>query len=126
MNDAWARLQWMLQQWERKRFLVYHLRDYSVVSTGAISYTFGPQGQFNSNLLETFGLQSLALNAGGAGYAVNDTLVLLGGNPAPQPGNTPIQIQVNAVAAGVITQFTILPNAIGAYAAPLPPPEVLC
>ena len=39
INDAWARLQWMIQQWERKRYLVYHLVTLSVVSTGAQTYT---------------------------------------------------------------------------------------
>lgn len=48
MTDAWARLQWMLQEWERKRWLVYHLVDLSKVSTGAQSYTVGPNGDFNT------------------------------------------------------------------------------
>jgi hypothetical protein len=48
MNDAQARLQWMLMQWERKRWLVYHLIDLALVSTGAQSYTVGPGGQFNT------------------------------------------------------------------------------
>ncbi len=48
LNDAWARLQWMLQEWERKRWLVYHLVDLSKVSTGALSYTVGPGGDFDT------------------------------------------------------------------------------
>ena len=40
----------MLQQWERKRWLVYHLLDLSVVSTGALSYTVGPGGQINTGV----------------------------------------------------------------------------
>lgn len=48
LNDAWARLQWMLQQWERKRWLVYHLVDLAKVSTGALSYSVGPGGDFNT------------------------------------------------------------------------------
>jgi hypothetical protein len=47
ISDAQARLQWMLMQWERKRWLVYHLVNLSLVSTGAQSYTVGPGGQFN-------------------------------------------------------------------------------
>lgn len=50
LNDAWARLQWMLQQWERKRWLVYHLVDLSKVSTGALSYTVGPGGDFDTGV----------------------------------------------------------------------------
>lgn len=37
----------MLQQWERKRWTVYHLKDYGLLSTGAMSYTVGPAGDFN-------------------------------------------------------------------------------
>lgn len=46
--DAMTRLQWMLQEWERKRFLVYHLVDYKILSTGAQFYTIGPNGQINT------------------------------------------------------------------------------
>lgn len=48
INDAWARLQWMIMQWERKRWLVYHLKKYSLISTGQISYTIGPGGEFDT------------------------------------------------------------------------------
>ncbi len=48
INDAWARLQWMLQEWERKRWLVYHLVDYAKTSTGAVSYTVGAGGDFDT------------------------------------------------------------------------------
>lgn len=47
-SDAWAALQWMLQQWERKRWLVYHLVTLNVVSTGVESYTVGPGGQIDT------------------------------------------------------------------------------
>lgn len=49
VNGAWTRLQWMLQQWERKRWLVYHLKTYSVVSTGATSYSVGPGGDYDTS-----------------------------------------------------------------------------
>jgi len=42
VNRAYLRLQWMLAQWQRKRWLIWHLVDLSVVSTGAQSYTIGP------------------------------------------------------------------------------------
>lgn len=48
-NDAYNDLQDMLGQWQRKRWLIWHLVDYSFVSTGAISYTVGPGGNFNIN-----------------------------------------------------------------------------
>jgi len=48
LNGAWVRLQWMLQQWERKRWLVYHLVDYGKTSTGAQTYTMGPGGDLDT------------------------------------------------------------------------------
>ena len=48
VNDAWARLQWMLMQWERKRWLLYHLVTLATVSTGAQYYTVGPGGDFDT------------------------------------------------------------------------------
>jgi len=32
---------WLIAQWARKRFLVYRIADYSVLSTGAFSYSVG-------------------------------------------------------------------------------------
>lgn len=56
-NGAWFRIQAMLQQWQRKRWLVYHLVDLSVVSTGqtmpAHPYTVGPGGQINTGVVST-------------------------------------------------------------------------
>lgn len=46
-NDAFDDLQDMLGQWQRKRWLIYHLVDYSFTSTGAQSYSVGPGGNFN-------------------------------------------------------------------------------
>src|SRR5215467_1099701 len=50
VNDAWARLQWMLMQWEKKRWLVFHLKTYSKISTGAQSYSVGPGGDFDTGV----------------------------------------------------------------------------
>lgn len=47
-NDAFTRLNWMLSQWQRKRWLVYHLIDVFANSTGAVSYSIGPAGDFNT------------------------------------------------------------------------------
>jgi hypothetical protein len=43
-NDAFSDLNMMLGQWNRRRWLVYHLLDVAKVSTGAASYTVGPNG----------------------------------------------------------------------------------
>lgn len=48
INDAWARLQWMLMQWERKRWLVYHLKNYFLTSDGSQYYTIGPGADFDT------------------------------------------------------------------------------
>jgi len=47
VNDALTRLNMMIAQWRMKRWLVWHLVDRSIVSTGAQSYTVGPGGDIN-------------------------------------------------------------------------------
>lgn len=48
--DTWKRLQWMLQLWARNRWMVYHLQNIIVTSTGALSYTVGPGGNFDTGV----------------------------------------------------------------------------
>lgn len=50
IDEAQSRLQWMLQQWERKRWLVYHLVTLSKTSTGAQSYSVGPAGDIDTGV----------------------------------------------------------------------------
>lgn len=58
ISDAIARMQWMLQEWERKRWFVYHLVTYSVTAQpdpngqlqGKQAYTIGPGGDMDTNL----------------------------------------------------------------------------
>lgn len=47
-NDAFLDLNDMIAQWARKRWLMWHLIDVDKVSTGALSYTVGPGGDFNT------------------------------------------------------------------------------
>jgi hypothetical protein len=47
-NKALTRLNDMIAQWTRRRWLVYHLIDVSKVSTGAVSYTVGAGGDFDT------------------------------------------------------------------------------
>jgi hypothetical protein len=47
-NDAFTRMNQMIAQWARKRWLIYHLITVSKTSTGAQSYTVGPNGDFNT------------------------------------------------------------------------------
>lgn len=46
-NNAFTRLNMMLAQWSRKRWLIYNLVDTLIPSTGALYYTVGPGGDFN-------------------------------------------------------------------------------
>lgn len=48
ITDAWAQLQWMLQEWNRKRWLLFFISTILVTSTGAQSYTVGPGGDFDT------------------------------------------------------------------------------
>lgn len=50
ITDAWARLQWMLQEWQRKRWLQFHIKDYSITSTGATTYSVGPGGDLDTGV----------------------------------------------------------------------------
>lgn len=47
IGDSFAMLQMMLSQWQQQRWLVYHLVDVPLVSTGAATYSVGPGGDFN-------------------------------------------------------------------------------
>lgn len=48
VTEAWGRLQFMLQQWDKKRWLVYHLKTYNILSRGEQSYSFGPGADFDT------------------------------------------------------------------------------
>ena len=47
VNDSFTRLNWMIDQWAQKRYLIWHLVDLAKVSTGAQSYTVGPGKDFD-------------------------------------------------------------------------------
>jgi hypothetical protein len=46
-TDALRRVNQMISQWNKRRWLVYHLIDTAFVCTGAQSYTVGAAGNFN-------------------------------------------------------------------------------
>jgi len=48
-SDALFKLNGMVAQWRRKRWLNYHLLDLSIVSTGALSYQIGPLGTLETD-----------------------------------------------------------------------------
>ncbi len=47
-NDAFDLLNMMVSQWSRKRWLIYHLIDVFTPSTGALSYSIGTGGDFDT------------------------------------------------------------------------------
>lgn len=47
-NDAFDTMNMMIAQWNIKRWMIYHLLDLKIVSTGAISYTIGPGGDIDT------------------------------------------------------------------------------
>lgn len=117
MNKAWSRCQWMLQGWERKRWLVYHLVTYSFVANGQESFTVGPGGQVNTNTVAAWELDSIGVADGGFNYAVNDTITLVATPPSGTPV-APLVLTVTAVDAGAITSVDITSG--GPYPGPLP------
>lgn len=118
VNKAWSRCQWMLQEWERKRWLVYHLVTYSKVSTGQLSYTFGPNGEINTNSAAAWFLEAL-VPTGGTGFAVGDTIGLAG-TPPLGAGTVNAQVTVLTVNGGVPATVGISSGLAGLYTGPLP------
>jgi hypothetical protein len=47
-NDLFDTMNIMIAEWNSKRWLLFHLIDVSLVSTGQISYTIGTGGDFNT------------------------------------------------------------------------------
>ncbi|HKU51982.1 MAG TPA: hypothetical protein VJQ25_05915 [Nitrospira sp.] len=108
ITDAWARLQWMLQQWANKRWLVYHLVTKGIISTGARSYTVGPAGQINTNAISGYKLESLLLDSPGSGYVIGDTISLVGSPPlAVSYASAPVLTVLTIGGGGAIGTFEI-------------------
>ncbi len=51
-NDVFDTLNMMIGEWASKRWLLYHLLDLSIVSTGAMSYTVGPGGDIDTGAMQ--------------------------------------------------------------------------
>jgi hypothetical protein len=49
INDGLTRMNAMIAQWSRRRWLVYHLVDVVFPATGALSYSIGVGGDINTN-----------------------------------------------------------------------------
>lgn len=66
LNDAFTILNFMLAQWNRSRWLIWHLVTTGFTSTGAQSYTVGPGGNYDiarpDRLESAFFRQTVASN----------------------------------------------------------------
>ncbi len=51
-NDCFDTLNMMLGEWASKRWLIYHLLDLPIVSTGAMSYSVGPGGDIDTGSMQ--------------------------------------------------------------------------
>lgn len=49
-NDALTRLNWMIAQWRQKRWMVFRLNTIGFTSTGVLSYTVGPGGNYDTGV----------------------------------------------------------------------------
>lgn len=80
ITRSFKQANYLLAQWQRQRFMVYHLVDYSFVSTGVQSYTVGAGGNFNitprPDRLESAFLRQLQ-PSGGAGSQVDFPLEII-------------------------------------------------
>lgn len=47
VNDAFNKLNWMIDEWSQQRTAVFHLVEKVVTTTGSSTYTVGPGGQFD-------------------------------------------------------------------------------
>jgi hypothetical protein len=66
-NDALSRLNMMVSQWNRRRWLIYHLVDSYIQSTGALSYTVGNGGNFNITRPAKIASAFMRMNPGSSG-----------------------------------------------------------
>ena len=88
-NAAWARVQIMLQEWQRKRFLIYHNVTLLITSSGALSYPVGP----SAGALGGFETGAGSVRPNRIEYAFLRQLIIPGGNNAPPgPLNTAINV----------------------------------
>ncbi len=51
-NDVFDTMNMMIGEWASKRWLLYHLLDLSIVSTGAETYTVGPGGDIDTGTMQ--------------------------------------------------------------------------
>jgi hypothetical protein len=77
MNDALTNLNAMMAQWERRRWLVFHLIDVVFQATGAISYTLGTGGDINVARTDSIASAYFRQTIGGPINAVDYPLTVL-------------------------------------------------
>jgi hypothetical protein len=76
-NKALVRLNAMIAQWSRRRWLVYHLVDIVFTGTGALSYSIGPGGDISQNRPDRLESGYFRQLAGAPGNNVDYPLAIL-------------------------------------------------
>ena len=79
ITTAQLRLQLMLQEWERQRWLVYHIVDFVKTSTGATTYSIGPGGDFDTGTgsVRPSRIESAFARQNNSGIPVDYTLTII-------------------------------------------------
>ena len=77
VNKALTRLNELIAQWSRRRWMVYHLVDVVFQGTGATSYSIGPGGDINTNRPDAIEAGFFRQLAGVPGNTVDYNLVVL-------------------------------------------------
>jgi hypothetical protein len=118
ISDASIRGQWMLQEWERESYLIYHLVTYlSGPATGQVSYSIGPTGKIPPNgpilapdiSIGQVGLTSRPNRIESAFFRQQ----ILGGGPNVGPIDYPLRIlptlaDYNRIAYKTLQSFSLL------------------
>lgn len=77
MNDALTNLNAMLAQWERRRWLVFHLIEVVFQATGATSYSLGVGGDINAVRVDSIASAYFRQTVGAPGNMVDYPLTIL-------------------------------------------------
>lgn len=98
IQNALKRVNYMISQWNRKRWLIYNLTDVSVITTGNLSYSIGPGCDFNTprpDRIEDgcFLRQSPQTEGAGIGtFEIGVSAIGVGAQQAGQPIDYPLQL----------------------------------
>lgn len=110
LSFASDRGMWLLQQWERKRWLVYHLVTYTVNATGQNTpYTIGPTSANGPAPQISVGAEGLTSRPNRLEYAFFRQLVLTPNGPVDYPLKLLAAMEdYNAIRMKGLTNFSLM------------------